>query len=160
MATDIKPTISGDITLRYPGGRGHFQSDLVVTNKELIDKWKVITSYATAEHAGETDRNGQKRIISTLEVLEPGVVCTETYLLVATFENKEEAENMMTYLKTRFARCLIAMITTTQHLARTNFRFVPLQDFSKPWTDTELYVKYGLTDEEIAFIESMIKPME
>ena len=160
LATDIKPTISGDITLRYPGGRGHFQSDLVVTNKELIDKWKVITSYATAEHAGETDRNGQKRIISTLEVLEPGVVCTETYLLVATFENKEEAENMMTYLKTRFARCLIAMITTTQHLARTNFRFVPLQDFSKPWTDTELYVKYGLTDEEIAFIESMIKPME
>lgn len=160
LTTDIKPTDSGDIILRYPGGRGIFRSELVTTNADLINKWKVITSYATAEHAGETDKNGKKRIISTLEVLEPGVICTETYLLVAIFDTKEEAENMISYIKTRFVRCLIAMITTTQHLARANFRFVPLQDFSKPWTDSELYLKYGLTIDEIAFIESMIKPME
>lgn len=52
------------------------------------------------------------------------------------------------------------MATSTQQMSKANFRFVPLQDFSKPWTDAELYAKYGLTDEEIAFIESMIKPME
>ena len=68
--------------------------------------------------------------------------------------------NMLQYLKTRFVRVLVAMVTATQHLSRSNFRFVPLQDFSKPWTDVELYAKYGLTDEETAFIESMIKPME
>ena len=160
LSTDVKPTNEGDIILRYPGGRGSFKSSLVTTNKNLIEKWKVVTSYATAEHAGETDKNGQKRIISTLEILEPNVVCSETYLLVAVFDSKIEAENMLSYIKTRFVRALIAMITTTQHLARANFRFVPLQDFSRPWTDAELYDKYGLTDEEIAFIESMIKPME
>ena len=160
LSTNVKPTNEGDIILRYPGGRGPYKSSLVYTNKDLIEKWKVITSYATAEHAGETDKNGQKRIISTLEILEPKVVCSETYLLISVFDSKSEAENMVSYIKTRFFRCLIAMITTTQHLARANFRFVPLQDFSKPWTDAELYAKYNLTDEEIAFIESMIKPME
>jgi len=90
----------------------------------------------------------------------PNVVCTETYLLVAAFDNKVEAENMLSYIKTRFVRSLIAMITTTQHLARANFRFVPLQDFTRPWTDADLYAKYGLTQDEIDFIESMIKPME
>ena len=160
LSTDVRPTNEGDITLRYPGGRGLYKRNLVSSNKDLIDKWKVITSYATAEHAGETDKNGQKRIISTLEILEPKAVCSETYLLVAVFDSKIEAENMLSYIKTRFVRCLIAMITTTQHLARANFRFVPLQDFSKPWTDAELYAKYGLTEDEIAFIESMIKPME
>jgi len=160
LSTDIKPTNNGDIVLRYPGGRGPFQSEMVTTNRDLINSWKVITSYATAEHAGETDKNGKKRIISTLEILEPKVVCSETYLLVAAFNNKIEAENMLSYIKTKFVRCLIAMITSTQHLARANFRFVPLQDFSKPWTDAELYAKYGLTEDEKAFIESMIKPME
>jgi hypothetical protein len=160
LATSVQPLEDGDIYLRYSGGIGYYNSDLIPTLKDLKDKWKVITSRATAEHAGETDKNGQKRIISTLEVLEPNVICTETYLLMATFDTKEEAENMLSYIKTRFVRCLIGMITSTQQLSRTNFRFVPLQDFTKSWTDEELYAKYGLTEEEIAFIESMIKPME
>lgn len=46
------------------------------------------------------------------------------------------------------------------NLSKLVFAFVPMQDFSKPWTDEELYAKYDLTDEEIAFVESMIKPME
>ena len=150
----------GDIILRYSGGRGKYKRDLITVNADLIDKWKVITSRLTAEHAGETDKNGQKRIISTLEILEPGAVCAETYLLMAAFDTKEEAENMMSYIKTKFVRSLIAMITATQQLSRANFRFVPLQDFTKPWTDSELYMKYGLTLDEIAFIETMIKPMK
>ena len=66
---------------------------------------------------------------------------------------------MFQYLKTRFVRALIAMVTATQHISKANFRFVPMQDFSRSWTDAELYAKYKLTDEEIAFIESTIKPM-
>jgi len=116
--------------------------------------------YRSRGAAGETDKNGQKRIFSTLEILEPGTICTETYLLLSAFDNQNECVNMMQFLKTRFVRALVAMVTATQHLSRSNFRFVPLQDFNKPWTDAELYAKYGLTDEEIAFIESMIKPME
>ena len=160
LRTYVKPLEAGDISLRYNGGVGPYKRELVTVNSVLIDKWKIITSCLTAEHAGETDKNGQKRIFSTLEILEPGTICTETYLLLSAFDNQNECVNMMQYLKTRFVRALVAMVTATQHLSRSNFRFVPLQDFSKPWTDAELYAKYGLTDGEIAFIEAMIKPME
>ena len=160
LRTYVKPLEAGDISLRYNGGVGPYKRELVTVNSVLIDKWKIITSCLTAEHAGETDKNGQKRIFSTLEILEPGTICTETYLLLSAFDNQNECVNMMQFLKTRFVRALVAMVTATQHLSRSNFRFVPLQDFNKPWTDAELYAKYGLTDEEIAFIESMIKPME
>ena len=160
LRTYVKPLEAGDISLRYNGGVGPYKRELVTINSELINKWKIITSCLTAEHAGETDKNGQKRIFSTLEMLEPGTICTETYMLLSAFDNLNECANMLQYLKTRFVRALVAMVTATQHLSRSNFRFVPLQDFSKPWTDAELYAKYGLTDGEIAFIEAMIKPME
>ena len=160
LRTYVKPLETGDISLRYNGGVGPYKRELVTVNSELIDKWKIITSCLTAEHAGETDKNGQKRIFSTLEILEPGAICTETYMLLNAFDNQNECVNMLHYLKTRFVRALVAMVTATQHLSKANFRFVPLQDFSKVWTDSELYAKYGLTAEEIAFIESMIKPLE
>ena len=160
LRTYVKPSEQGDIILRYNGGLGPYDSKLVTVNKDLIYKWKIITSRLTAEHAGETDKNGQKRIFSTLEVLDPGTICTETYMMLNVFDSQNECINMFKYLKTRFVRELVAMATSTQQMSKANFRFVPLQDFSKPWTDEELYAKYKLTDEEIQFIESMIKLME
>ncbi|MCF0123290.1 MAG: hypothetical protein HUJ67_04165 [Ruminiclostridium sp.] len=114
----------------------------------------------TYDHAGQADKDGRRRIFSTLEILEPGTVCTETYIVVDTFETNQEAMGMYRYLTTRFVRFLVAQVATTQHISKSSFQYVPLQDFSKPWTDAELYEKYGLTDEEIAFIESTIKPMD
>ncbi len=160
LRTYVKPIEDGDICLRYNGGMGAYKRELITTNSDLIDKWKIITSCLTAEHAGETDKNGQKRILSTLEILEPGTICTETYMLLSVFDSKEECVNMFNYLKTRFVRELIAMTTSTQHMAKANFRFVPLQDFSRPWTEKDLYTKYKLTDKDIKFIEAMIKPMD
>ena len=160
LRTYVKPLNQGDIILRYNGGSGSYNSELLTVNKDLIYKWKIITSCLTAEHAGETDKNGQKRIFSTLEILEPGTICTETYMMLSVFDTQDECINMFKYLKTRFVRALVAMVTATQHMSKANFRFVPLQDFNRPWTDADLYAKYGLTDEEIQFIESMIKPME
>ena len=160
LRTYVKPLEQGDIKLRYNGGIGPYNSDLVTVNKELIGKWKIITSCLTAEHAGETDKNGQKRIFSTLEILEPGTICTETYMLLNVFDNQQECINMLQFLKTRFVRAMVAMVTATQHLSKANFRFVPLQDFTRSWTDADLYEKYGLTEDEVSFIESMIKPME
>ena len=66
----------------------------------------------------------------------------------------------MTYMATKFFRTLVMLKKLTQHASTKVYQLVPQQDFSKPWTDEELYAKYGLTDEEIAFIESMVKPME
>lgn len=83
-----------------------------------------------------------------------------TYLCIGCFDHKEDAINCQTYIKTRFFRFLVSLKKNTQNALKKVYEFVPLQDFSKPWTDEELYAKYGLTEEEIAFIESMIKPME
>jgi site-specific DNA-methyltransferase (adenine-specific) len=80
--------------------------------------------------------------------------------LLSTFNNEKEAINLRDYVKTNFFRFLLSTILLTQNIAKDKFQFVPLQDFSHPWTDEMLYKKYGLSDEEIAFIESMIRPME
>ena len=160
LRTYIKPLDNGDILLRFNGGTGPYNSDLITVNKNLINKWKIVTSRLTAEHAGETDKRGQKRIFSTLEILKPGTICTETYMLLCTFDNEEECVNTMKYLKTRFVRSLIAMATATQQMSKASFRFVPFQDMSHSWTDADLYAKYGLTKEEIAFIESTIRPID
>lgn len=85
---------------------------------------------------------------------------TETYLTIGPFESEEIAENVISYMQTKFFHFMIALIKNTQQAMQKVYQFVPMQDFSKRWTDKELYVKYGLTNEEIAFIESMIKPME
>ncbi len=126
-------------------------------------------SKASAEHAGQTDKEGRKRIVSRLEVLEPGTICTESYLLLDVFDTEEEARNLHKYMKTQFARFLIGAILLTQNIVRDKFRFVPLQDYTNEsdidWSksieeiDRQLYVKYNLSDEEVALIESMIKPM-
>ena len=95
-----------------------------------------------------------------MEILPPGTICTETYMLLSVFDHNEECENFMAYLKTRFVRSLIAIVTSTQHMSKGNFRYVPFLDFSKSWNDQELYVKYGLSSEEIDYIESTIKSMD
>ena len=132
----------------------------VKNNVDTIDKWKVVMSKASAEHAGQVDKDGRRKIISRTEILPPYSICSESYLLLNVFSTKTEAENMLVYIKTRFFRYLLSTILLTQNISKDKFQFVPLQDFSHPWTDEMLYKKYGLDDNEIAFIESMIRPME
>ena len=94
---------------------------------------------------------------------EPESVCSVTYLVIGYngyFKSQVEAENAISYLKTRFFRYLVSIKKRTQDNPRDVFQFVPLQDFSKTWTDTELYKKYSLSRHDIEYIESMIKPME
>lgn len=93
---------------------------------------------------------------------EPGSVCSVTYLVIGyngEFSSKEVVENVISYIRTCFFRYLVSIKKRTQHTSREVFQFVPLQDWSKPWTDAELYKKYNLSKEEIDYIESMIKPM-
>ena len=149
-----------DLELLGSKGFTYVKRDEVNTNVDLIYKWKVVMSKASAEHAGQTDQEGRKKIVSKVEVLGPGQICTETYLLLSTFDTESEANNLKGYVKTRFFRFLMSTILLTQNIAKDKFQFIPNQDFSKSWNDEELYAKYGLTDDEIAFIESMIRPME
>lgn len=169
LRTYVKPLENGDITLRYSKGEGPYASSLISTGKDMISEWKIIISYLTAEHAGQTDKDGRKKILSSLDILPPNVICTETYLVVDSFKIKEEAVHLYAYLQTRFVRFFVALLASTQHLSKEKFAYVPLQDFTSAsdidWNqsvediDQQLYRKYDLTEEEIAFIESMIKPM-
>ena len=90
---------------------------------------------------------------------EPQSCCTETYVVIGPFTTKEEAQNVISYISTKFFRFLVSLKKSSQHASQKVYEFVPIQDFSRPWTDQELYVKYGLTNDEISFIESMIRPM-
>ena len=131
----------------------------VRSNENQVGKWKVIMSKAGAEHAGQSDANGMKKVISRIEVISPNEICSESYLLLSCFDNKEEAVNQTTYIKTRFVRFLLAAILLTQNIAKDKFQLIPIQDFTRPWVDIDLYKKYDLTAEEIAYIEDTIKPM-
>ncbi|MCD7918905.1 MAG: Eco57I restriction-modification methylase domain-containing protein [Clostridiales bacterium] len=160
LATNVTPTSSGELTLRYNKGLGKFPRSSVHTGLNLIDQWKVMISYLSSEHAGQPDKSGQFKVLSTMEILPPKHICTETYLIAGSFDDEDSANNLLSYLKSKFVRFLVGQIAVSQHITKNCFSFVPIQDFSNPWTDEELYTKYGLTDEEIAFIESMIKPMD
>lgn len=160
LATDVMPTKKGDIILRYNGGRGKYERGKVKVGVDIIPLWKVLISYLSAEHAGQPDKNGMFRILSTSEILEPNAICTETYLIAGAYETLNQANNLLSYLKTKFVRFLIGQAAIGQHITRASFQFVPLQDFSEPWTDEKLYAKYGITPEEQQYIESLIKPME
>ena len=100
------------------------------------------------------------KVIGVCHIIPPQTCCNGTYIVVGPFKDINECNNVKTYLYTKFARFLVGMKKMTQDLKDQTFALVPLQDFTRPWTDADLYAKYGLTNEEIAFIESMIKPME
>lgn len=90
----------------------------------------------------------------------PNEACTETFLVIGLFEAEQEMMNCWSYMTTKFFRTMVGVRKVDQSMSQSVYSYVPMQDFSKPWTDEELYEKYDLTDEEIAFIESMIRPMD
>ena len=150
----------GAIKLYSSGGTSYVKTEDVSRHREWVDRYKVVFSKATCEHAGTPDKTGRYRVFSTMRILLPNEVCTQSYLVGGIFDNVEFAENYMSYLKTTFVRALMLPTLSSQDISADKFQFVPLQDFSHPWTDEMLYKKYGLTEEEIVFIESMIRPME
>ena len=141
-------------------GFGYVAKDTLTQGKNLVKKYKVIVGQVISEHAAEPDRNGQFRLLSSLRVLKPNQICNFSYLVIDSFTNESAAENCKQYFSTRFVRYLILQAVSSIHLSKEKFCFVPIQDFSRSWTDVDLYAKYGLTSEEITFIESTIKPMQ
>ena len=138
----------------YPNN-GYIPKSLITQNKNWIEKFKVCISYAYGERG-----SFPYLIIGKPFLAEPETCCSETYLVIAPTDKKDKATNVISYMKTKFFRFLVLLKKNTQHATKQVYRFVPMQDFSKPWTDEELYAKYNLSDEEIQFIESMIRPME
>lgn len=150
----------GDVRLHSSAGTGYVKSSEIQANIDLVDRYKVMISKLTSEHAGEPNRDGQFMVLSTCKILGPREVCTDSYLVIGGFDDVMQAQNLTSYLQSKFCRFLLLMAVTSINLSREKFQFVPIQDFSKPWTDEELYAKYNLSEDEISFIESMIRPMD
>ena len=152
----LKYTI-GSVPFYYNGWRkegiGYIPKESIRKGFDLVNAIKILIPKAWGNGNPKTDWLHPF-------IAEKESVCTETYLVVGPFENKIGAENALTYMQTRFFHLMVSIMKITQNTMQAAYSLVPMQDFSKPWTDAELYEKYGLTDEEIAFIESMIKPME
>ena len=144
-------------TKKAKSGYGFVAVRDITKNVEYLNHWKVVTSRSTS--VPEED-NGQVLRMSQTFIAEPKSVVTESYVVIDAFKNRVEAENCMSYIKTKFLRFLCQPTIVSPDVSNRTFDLVPLQDFSHPWTDEMLYQKYGLTDEEVTFIESMIRPME
>ena len=145
----------GAITLYQNGGVGYITRDEVEQNQKLIDDYKIYIS--RAYNAGDIYPH---QIIGKPILGKPGSCCTETYVAIGPFKNEEEAKNAMSYIHTKFFRFMVFLTKVSQMASSKVYQFVPIQDFSHPWTDEMLYKKYGLGKDEIAFIDSMIRPME
>jgi hypothetical protein len=141
-------------------GFGYVPKKELSQGHELAMKYKIMVSQTISEHAGEPTQDGKFKVLSTVKILSPGEICTFSYIVIGPCSNEAEACNLKNYLLTKFARFLILQAVSSIHLSKEKFIFLPLQDFSKPWTDEKLYKKYGLTEDEIAFIEKMIRPMD
>lgn len=119
----------------------------------MIDKYKIFIPKAWGVGDPQTD------FLNSFMV-GPNSASTETYLTVGPFKNEQETINALSYMQSKFFHFMVSMKKITQNCMKNVYSLVPLQDFSKSWTDEELYAKYNLTNEEISFIESIIRPME
>lgn len=123
----------------------------ITTNPQWVDEWKVLMTAVQGTSAAVETKFLSKPIIA-----EPGTACTETYLIAGHFDNEAAARNYAGYLRTRFVRFLVSLRKATQHATRDVYAFAPDLPLDQPWTDERLYQRYGLTTEEIAFIESQV----
>jgi len=160
LRTFVRPQRKGDIILRWQNGEGPYSRAEITVGIELIDKWKVITSYVGYDHAGNPGKDGKRRVFSKIDVLPPGTICNETYLVIGSYDSKDEAVNLVRYMKTKFFRFLVSQFMYSHHITKESYGFVPVLEMTDKWTDELLANRYELTAEQVAFIDSKIKPME
>jgi len=144
----------GAIRLYSVDGIKWIKRSVVTSNQEIVDNWKTLIP-----KAGPGNDGYPHKILGEPIVAPPGSCATETYLVAGVFDNEKEAENLKDYLRTSFGRFMIALVKNTQNLTKSGFRFLPILDFKKKWDDKSLYAYFGLTSDEIKFIDSIVKPM-
>ncbi|OBX11313.1 restriction endonuclease [Gallibacterium salpingitidis] len=127
--------------------------DEVKVNSDWIDLYKLFVPKAIG--SGNSKEDLVKPILA-----EPNSCCSETYLVFGPFQDEKTAKNVISYIQTKFFHFMLTLKKNTQDATKKVYEFIPMQDFTQSWNDQKLYAKYGLTEDEIAFIESMIRPME
>lgn len=146
---------ASDIQIYRAGGIDYAKSTEIDDPYNLINKWKIFMPYL----ASGSD-SFPHPILGAPLIGGPGSASTETYLAIGPFKSKSECQNVISYISTRLFRFIVLQKKPSQHATRKVYEFIPMQDFSEEWNDEKLYKKYGITTEEIAFIESLVRPME
>ena len=155
---------------RFDGGRDVRylpQNYVLLKGADILQSWKVFISKADGA-AGQLGNPIPARIIGQGVVGSPNTICSETFLAIAPFTSETEAHNVVTFCRTKFFRFMVG-IRKLKNMTRDTYKFVPMQNFTDgsdiDWSksleeiDAQLYAKYHLSNDEIRFIESMIKPM-
>ena len=142
------------IELYGNGGIYFVRREQILSNTQWIDKWKVLTS--KGYNGGD---NFPHKILGTPIVAAPGSACTETYVVCGVYDSEIEARNFETYLRTKFFRFLVSLRKNTQDVTQSRFKFVPMLDMKKRWTDEKLYKEFDISEEEQRFIASIVKEM-
>lgn len=143
------------ITLYQNGGIGYVNRVALPKGKDLVDKHKVLIP-----RAGSGSDSFPHSILGKPFLAKSPSACTETYIVAGAYDTIEECNNLMSYISTKFFRFLVLLMKVTQDATSKVYTFVPTQDFSESWTDEKLYEKYGISEKEAEFIDSMIRPME
>ncbi len=151
----VPEPFDGSIPLIYASHVGYSRHDQIQRNHQWIDKWKVILPMAGDGHGREVSY-----VLGEPIAVAPGSACTQTYFIAGMFDTREETENYAYYLTTKFVRFLVLQRKVTQHVTADRFRFVPLLDMTRRWTDADLYKHFGLDADEAAYIESTIHPRD
>ncbi|MBT4685471.1 MAG: restriction endonuclease [Candidatus Marinimicrobia bacterium] len=146
---------SENIKLYRYGDDGYIKKSQINKNKELITKYKVVIS-----KAGSGSDSFPHQILGVPIISEPFSISTETYLILYISDSIDASRNVISYVSTRFFRFMVLLIKNTQNAARGVYSLVPMQDFAEPWDDQKLYKKYNFNQEDIDFIESLIRPMD
>lgn len=150
----------GDLKLFRSGEDSHYSSARLKKGHDLVNTWRVLLSKISSEHAGQTDKSGRRRVLSRMEIMEPGSVATESYLIVGPLESKEQCVNALSYMSTKFFRFLVSTVLLTQNITRNSFSMVPLLDFGELWTDERLINKFNLDATEVSLIDETIRPLD
>ena len=153
-AKPFKGSVTVYLTDRGKRTMGHMLRSSVRKNMQLIERWKVLLPEAYGERGAIP-----AMVLGPTIIAPPNSVCTQTYLVSGPLNNQTEAESVQAYVSTRLFRFLVSLRKITQHALRSTYSWVPLQTWDRTWTDTILYKKYGIAADEIAFINSMIRPM-
>lgn len=142
-------------------GVSYIAPDKIQKNNDLIDKYKVIIG-KVVPRGGEVgiDPKIGYRVTSTIQMLYPGSVFSDSYLLLGAFENESEAINFAKYMTLKLPRFLLHETYSSMNISKANFRFVPYLDYSKEWTDEELFDRFECTPEERKLVLETIRPME
>ncbi|HDP94159.1 MAG TPA: restriction endonuclease [Candidatus Aminicenantes bacterium] len=158
LRTFIKPEKHGELTLYANKAVGKISKSQITAGTEMLNKWKALISMGYGE--GGEAREYPRMIMGKPIVAAPPSACTETYLVVGAYDSEGEATNLAAYLRSRFLRFLVGLRKNTQHITKDRFAFVPQLSMTMTWKDAKLYKHFNLTEDEIAFIESMVRPME